>query len=256
MSTLDIVRIPALRDNYLWLIRCRQTGTTGIVDPAEAPPVDAELQRRGWTLDWIVNTHHHMDHVGANLELKQRHGCRVVGPGPDRDRIPGIDVTVDEGDTWSLGDAQARVHFVPGHTRGHIAYHFADSQALFCGDTIFLMGCGRLFEGTPAQMWDSMRRLRALPDDTLVCCAHEYTLSNARFALTVDGDNPALVARAEQVRQAREQGQPTVPDRLGLEKATNPFMRVDDPALAAAVGMAGAPPEAVFGEIRARKDRF
>lgn len=256
MPRLDIVRIPALRDNYLWLLHCPETGATGIVDPAEAGPVDAALSERGWTLDWILNTHHHYDHVGANLELKERHGARVVGPARDAARIPGLDHGVDEGDEFVLGACTARVHFVPAHTAGHIAYHFADSDALFCGDTVFVMGCGRLFEGTAEQMWDAMRRLRALPDETGVYCAHEYTLSNARFALTVDGDNPALVARAAQVAALREQGEATVPGTLGQEKATNPFMRADDPALARAVGLPGADPAEVLAEIRRRKDSF
>lgn len=255
MAVLEIVRLPVLRDNYVWLIRCTQTGTTGVVDPAVAEPVQAALDERGWALHWILNTHHHWDHVGANLELKEGHGARVVGPARDAERIPGIDVGVDEGDSWALGACTARVHFVPAHTRGHIAFHFPDSRALFCGDTVFVMGCGRLFEGTAAQMWDAMARLRALPDDTRVYCAHEYTLSNARFALTVDPDNAALQARAAAVARARERGEPTVPGLLGDEKATNPFMRADDPVLAAAVGLPGADPATVLGEIRTRKDQ-
>ncbi len=256
MSVLEIVRIPVLRDNYVWLLHCPQTGATAVVDPAVADPVDTALRDRGWALSAVLNTHHHMDHVGGNLDLKRRHGATVVGPAADADRIPGIDVQVADGDTWSLGGAQARVYFVPGHTRGHIAFYFAESQALFCGDTMFLMGCGRLFEGTPAQMWDSLQRLRALPDDTRVYCAHEYTQSNARFALQVDPHNDALRRRAHAVETARRHGEATVPGLLGDEKATNPFLRADQPALAHAVGLEGADAATVFGELRRRKDIF
>ncbi|RME20830.1 MAG: hydroxyacylglutathione hydrolase [Deltaproteobacteria bacterium] len=256
MSVLEIVRIPVLRDNYVWLLHCPATGATAAVDPAVAEPVDRALAARGWALSAVLNTHHHADHVGGNLALKRRHDAIVVGPAADADRIPGIDVKVGEGDTWSLGDATAHVLFVPGHTRGHIAFHFPESAALFCGDTLFLMGCGRLFEGTPAQMWDSLRRLRALPGDSRVFCAHEYTRSNARFAIQVDPHNDALRRRAEEVERARRHGHPTVPGRLDEERATNPFLRADQPALAHAVGLDGADPVEVFAELRRRKDNF
>jgi len=255
-SILEIVRIPVLQDNYVWLLRCPLTGQTGVVDPAEAAPVEAALAQRGWTLDWILNTHHHWDHTGANVELKARSGARIVGPARDAARIPGMDLGVDEGDRFDLGACPATVHFVPAHTAGDVAFHFPASRALFCGDTIFLMGCGRLLEGTPAMLWDAMLRLRALPGDTWVYCAHEYTVANARFALTVDPGNPALRARAQAVEAQRGRGEPTVPGLLCEERATNPFMRADDPALAAAVEMVGAPPAEVLGALRARKDRF
>jgi hydroxyacylglutathione hydrolase len=180
----------------------------------------------------------------------------VVGPKPDRERIPGIDVEVDDGDRYRFGATDAEVFFVPGHTRGHIAYWFPGSNALFCGDTLFALGCGRLFEGTPEQMWTSLSRLRALPPETRVYCAHEYTQANARFALSVDGGNQALVRRAEQIDRLRADGQPTVPSTLGQEVATNPFLRADDPELADAVGLAGAEPVEVFAEVRQRKDNF
>jgi hydroxyacylglutathione hydrolase len=251
---LDIVRIPVLKDNYLWLLR--SGGAVAIVDPAVDGPVDAELAARGWRLTHILNTHHHNDHVGANLALKARHGCTIVGPRADRERIPGIDVALGEGETYALGDARARVFDVPGHTRGHIAYWFEAERALFCGDTLFALGCGRLFEGTPAQMWSSLLKLRALPDDTRVHCAHEYTQSNARFALSVDADNAALRDRARGVDAARAEGRATVPSLLGEEKATNPFLRADNPDLARAAGLAGGPAVEVFAAIRAAKDRF
>lgn len=251
---LDIVRVPVLKDNYVWLVKAG--ADLAVVDPAVDGPVEAVLAARGWRLTHILNTHHHNDHVGANLALKARHGCTIVGPRADRDRIPGLDVEVGEGETYALGGRQARVFDVPGHTRGHIAYWFEADGALFCGDTLFALGCGRLFEGTPAQMWDSLSKLRALPDDTRVHCAHEYTQSNARFALSVDPENAALRARARSVDEARARDEATVPSRLGDEKATNPFLRADDPVLARAMGLAGRPPAEVFAAIRAAKDRF
>ncbi len=251
---LDVVRIPVLKDNYVWLLRSGDA--VAAVDPAVDGPVEDELAARGWRLTHILNTHHHNDHVGANLVLKARHGLTIVGPRADRDRIPGIDIEVGDGETYVLGGAAARVFDVPGHTRGHIAYWFEAAGALFCGDTLFALGCGRLFEGTPAQMWASLLKLRALPDGTKVHCAHEYTQSNARFALSVDPGNAALRARARSVDEARAAGRATVPSALGEEKATNPFLRADDPAFARAMGLAGRPPAEVFAAIRAAKDRF
>ena len=253
---LDIHRIPVLKDNYVWLVHEPGAGLTAGVDPAVAEPVEAALRRQGWRLTHILNTHHHGDHTGANLALKVAHGCTIVGPAADRDRIPGIDVAVADGDRYALGGAVAEVFDVPGHTRGHIAFWFAADGALFCGDTLFAMGCGRLFEGTPAQMWRSLGKLKALPGAARVFCAHEYTQSNARFALTVDGGNPALVRRAAEVDALRAAGEPTVPSTIALERATNPFLRADDPALAAAVGLPADDPVAVFAEVRRRKDSF
>jgi hydroxyacylglutathione hydrolase len=253
---LDIHRIPVLKDNYVWLVHEPGAGLTAVVDPAVAEPVEAALRRQGWRLTHILNTHHHGDHTGANLALKAAHGCTIVGPAADRDRIPGIDVAVADGDRYALGGAVAEVFDVPGHTRGHIAFWFAADGALFCGDTLFAMGCGRLFEGTPAQMWRSLGKLKALPGAARVFCAHEYTQSNARFALTVDGGNPALVRRAAEVDALRAAGEPTVPSTIALERATNPFLRADDPALAAAVGLPADDPVAVFAEVRRRKDSF
>ncbi|SME91840.1 hydroxyacylglutathione hydrolase [Tistlia consotensis] len=256
MAELDIHQIPVLNDNYVYLARCRATGMTAVVDPAVAGPVLAEAGRLGWTITHILNTHHHGDHVGGNREIVASTGCTVVGPRADRDRIPGISVAVDEGDVYRLGECEAKVFFVPGHTRGHIAYWFPESNALFCGDTLFALGCGRLFEGTPEQMWRSLSKLRTLPPETRVYCAHEYTQANARFALSVDGGNAALKARAEEIDAARAAGRPTVPSLLELERRTNPFLRADEPALAAAVGLAGKDPVAVFAEVRHRKDVF
>lgn len=253
--TLEIQQIPALRDNYIYLLREPKSGAVGAVDPSEAAPVLAALSSRGWTLTHVINTHHHPDHTGGNLELKAATNAIVVGPLADKGRIPGIDVAVGDGDTFRFGDEAATVYDVPGHTRGHIAYWFKDSQALFSGDTLFLMGCGRLFEGTPQQMWTSLSKLKAMPPATRVYCGHEYTQANARFALTVEPKNEALVARAKRVDAARAAGQSTVPGTMADELATNPFLRADVPDLQRAMG---APGDAVatFAAIRKAKDNF
>jgi len=253
---LDIRQIPVLNDNYVYLVHEPESAATAVVDPAVAAPVLAEAERLGWKITHILNTHHHGDHVGGNKEIQAATGCTIVGPRADTARIPGIQVEVGDGDSYALGAAKAQVFDVPGHTSGHIAYWFEADDALFCGDTIFALGCGRVFEGTHQQMWDSLSKLRALPDSARVFCAHEYTQANARFALSVDGANPDLKQRAEAVDAARARGEPTVPSRLGEEKRTNPFLRADDPALAAALGLAGETPVRVFSEVRTRKDNF
>ncbi len=255
--TLQIEHVMCLRDNYVWLLKEPTAGTVAAVDPSEAGPVGAALKRLGWRLTHILNTHHHADHTGGNLALKEASGCKIVGPRADRDRIPGIDLALGEGDTYWFGAEMGRIFDIPGHTRGHIAFWFAQSSALFCGDTLFTLGCGRLFEGTPAQMWDSLGKLRRLPGQTRVFCGHEYTQANARFALNLDPDNAALRARASAVDAARAKGLATVPASLAEECATNPFLRADRPELARAVGLGpGADPVGVFAAIRAAKDRF
>jgi hydroxyacylglutathione hydrolase len=222
---LDIVRIPVLSDNYVWLVHEATSGETMVVDPAVAPPVFAEAEQRGWKITQIWNTHWHPDHTGGNAEIKAATGCTITGPAAEAARIPTLDVQVKEGDVVRLGSVEAEVIDVPAHTAGHIAYHFATEHAAFVGDTLFAMGCGRLFEGTAEQMYSNMRKLEALGDDTAIYCAHEYTLSNGRFALTVEPGNIDLIERVNEVTAMRERGEATVPTSIALERATNPFMR-------------------------------
>ncbi len=256
MAALEIVLVPALSDNYVYLAHDKDTGDTAVIDPAEAAPVEAALKRQGWKLTQILNTHHHADHINGNQELKAKWNCPIVGPRAELQRIPDMDVLVSEGDTYSVGTQTATVIETPGHTTGHIAFHFPESNALFCGDTLFVLGCGRMFEGNPPGFWDLLCKLRALPDETRIYCGHEYTQSNARFAVAVDPDNAALKSRAAEIDALRADDKPTIPSTLGDERGVNPFLRADDPALQAAVGMDGADPTAVFAEIRKRKDNF
>ncbi|WP_299441561.1 hydroxyacylglutathione hydrolase [uncultured Rhodospira sp.] len=256
MAALIIDLVPVLNDNYVHLLHEPDSGETAAVDPAVAGPVLDAVEQRGWRLTHVLVTHHHHDHTGGIPEVKRATGCTVIGNRNDARRIPGLDVGVVDGDSVRLGDQEARVFDTPGHTVGHIAYWFKDSKALFCGDTLFSIGCGRLFEGSPAQMWRALSTLRDLPADTRVYCAHEYTQSNIRFALSVDPDNAALKARAEDVEGLRATRRPSVPSVLGDEIAANPFLRADDPALADRLGLAGADPVTVLADIRGRKDRF
>ena len=253
---MQIALVPLLTDNYGYLLHEPTSGETGIVDPSEAAPVLAAARERGWRLTHILNTHHHHDHTGGNLDLKQATGAAIVGPAPDRARIPGIDIALEEGETFRLGGAAAEILFIPGHTRGHIAFHFCGEKAVFCGDTLFSLGCGRMFEGTAPMMWASLDKLRRLPAETRIYCGHEYTAANARFAVSIDPDNEALRRREGAVAALRGRGEPTIPSTMGEERAANPFLRADDPGLAAAIGLPDAPPSEVFGEIRRRKDNF
>jgi len=256
MSKLEIHQIPVLNDNYLYLFKDPDTNNVGIVDPAVADPVLEKLDALGWTLTHIINTHHHMDHTGANLELKSKTGCVIVGAKCDANRIPGIEILLEDGDSFEFGSQTAKIFEVPGHTIGHIAYWFEESAALFCGDTLFALGCGRLFEGSPAQMWDSLKRFRDLPDQTQIYCAHEYTEANARFAITVEPQNKALELRFADILEKRANNIPTVPSTIAEEKATNPFMRPDSADLQSTLGMIGADLVGVFTETRRRKDSF
>lgn len=252
----EIVSIPCLADNYAFLAHDAKTGDTALIDAPEAAPVLAELKARGWRLSHVLLTHHHYDHVDGLAEVLAEHPAQVIGAAADAHRLPPLDRAVTPGERFGFGGEQVSVIDVSGHTVGHIAFHFPDSRAVFTGDSLMALGCGRLFEGDAPQMWASLSRLAALPGDTLVCSGHEYTQANARFAVTVDPDNPDLAARVRDIDAARKRGEPTVPSLLSLELATNPFLRAADPRVQRAVGMEGADPAAVFAEVRARKDRF
>jgi hydroxyacylglutathione hydrolase len=253
---LEIVQLPVLSDNYVYLLHDAAAGATAAVDPAVAAPVLTELAARGWTLTHILNTHHHGDHVGGNLDLQRATGCAVVGARRDRTRIPGIDIEVGEGDEIAIGTSRARVFETPGHTHGHIVFWFEAAQALFCGDTLFTMGCGMLFEGTAAEMWRSLSRILELPDATRIYCAHEYSLENGQFALTLEPENDALRRRMTKVQRLSAAHRPTVPATLAEERATNPFLRATSPELQRSLHLIGAEPVQVFAKIRLLRDDF
>lgn len=239
---IEVVRIPALSDNYIWLAHDDASGETIVVDPAQADPVLAAAEARGWRITAIWNTHWHPDHTGGNAAIRDATGCTIIAPAAEAAKIPTADRLVAEGDIVMLGAHAATVLEVPAHTAGHIAYHLPDSDIVFVGDTLFAMGCGRLFEGTAEQMFANMQRLSALPADTTVYCAHEYTESNGRYALVAEPDNAAIADRMNEVVTLRAQGLPTVPTTIALERATNPFMRASNAAQLA--------------ERRAAKDNF
>jgi hydroxyacylglutathione hydrolase len=243
-------------DNFGVLIHDPASGLTAAIDAPEEAPIRARLAAKGWHLDAIFTTHHHGDHVEGNLGLKADFGCQITGPAAEADRSPGIDRRVAGGDTLMFGDIEFRVIDTPGHTLGHVSYWLQGEAIAFTADTLFAMGCGRVFEGTPEMMYASLEKLRALPDETVVYCGHEYTETNARFALTVDPDNPELHYRYEAVKRLVAAGRPTLPTTIALEKQTNPYFRVDDPAIRKRLGMEQAAPAAVFAEIRKRKDAF
>ena len=241
-STLEIVAVPAFADNYLWLIHDSDSGETAVVDPGDPAPVLAEAVRRGWTIGKVLNTHWHPDHTGGNLAIKQATGAQIIGPAGENGRVPGLDVSLKEGDRISLGGHGAELWEVPGHTLGHIAYVFHDDGVAFVGDTMFAMGCGRLFEGTPEQMHRSLSRLAQLPEDTRLYCAHEYTLANARFAAHAFPANKAIADRLRHVERERSDARSTVPTTVREERATNPFLLAENVEQ--------------FGDLRARKDSF
>lgn len=253
--TAQIHLFNCLSDNFGVLVHDPATGATASIDAPEAAPVEAALRQTGWKLSDILVTHHHGDHTGGIAELKKRHNCRVVAPRNEASRIPAVDETVGEGDTVKVGSLSAQVIDTPGHTAGEITYWFPEDKLAFVGDTLFSIGCGRVIEGTPEMMWQSLDKLRKLPDDTQLYCGHEYTLANIKFALTIEPDNAALAARAKETDSQRAAGKPTIPTTMGEEKTINPFLRADVPAVAAAVGLAGKPPAQVFAEIRERKNR-
>jgi hydroxyacylglutathione hydrolase len=249
---MQIEIVPCLSDNYAYLVK--EGEHCAVVDPSEAAPVNAALDRLGWEPAYILNTHHHNDHTGGNLELKKEYAATVIGPGKDAARIPGLDIGVDEASGWEFAGLKVRVLEVPGHTRGGITF-VIDGNA-FTGDTLFSLGCGRLFEGDALMMWASLSKLMTLPDATRIYCGHEYTENNGRFALTLEPGNTALGARMTEVKNARAEGWPTIPSTIGQEKKTNPFLRPDSWEIRKTLGMTDASDAEVFGEIRKRKDNF
>ncbi len=256
MSNLQIEQFTARSDNFGVLIHDPDAGLTASIDaPEEAAILDA-LKRRGWKLTHIFTTHHHGDHVEANLALKKRFGAEIIGPADERSKIPGIDRAVKHGERFAFGNFEVEVISTPGHTAGEISYYIPNGRVVFTGDTLFSLGCGRLFEGTPSTMFQSLQRLMALPGETQVYCGHEYSESNARFALTIDPDNSALKERAKEIMALRESSLPTLPTTILREMATNPFLRAHDPVIRKNLKMENASDEAVFAEIRKRKDVF
>lgn len=245
-----------LKDNFGALLHDPASGRTAAIDAPEAAPVEAALAATGWKLTDILVTHHHRDHTGGIEELKDRYRCRVVAPDGEAGAIPGVDETMREGGSVRVGTIEGRVIATPGHTAAPATLYFAADKLVFAGDTLFSIGCGRVIEGSMDEMWQSMLKLRALPDDTMLYCGHEYTLANIRFAKTIEPTNRALAAREQTVTQLLAAGKPTAPSLMGEEKQANPFLRADLPDVAKAVGMAGAPAAAVFAEIRTRKNKF
>ena len=241
-SGLEIVAVPAFADNYLWLVHDRDSGETAVVDPGDPTPVLAEAERRGWRISKILNTHWHPDHTGGNLAIKDASGATIIGPSGENGRVPGLDVALSEGDRIRIGAHEAEVWEVPGHTLGHIAYIFSDDGVAFVGDTMFAMGCGRLFEGTADQMHHSLGRIAGLPDSTKLYCAHEYTLSNAQFAAHAFPENKDIADRLRHVEMERSNARSTVPTTVGDERATNPFLLADSVEQ--------------FADLRAKKDNF
>src|SRR4051812_36765522 len=253
--TAQIHLFPCLQDNFGVLLHDSESGATAAIDAPEAAPVEAALKATGWRLTDILVTHHHGDHVGGIAELKQKYNCRVVAPHDKTAKIPHVDVRVSQGDVVKVGTLLARVLETPGHTLDHITYVFDDDKALFAADTLFSIGCGRIFEGTYPMMWDSLLKLRALPDDFRLYCGHEYTAANVKFALTIEPNNPDPKVRAEEVARLRAAVKPTIPTLLGDEKKANVFLRADEPAVAASVHLKGAGAAEVFGELRERKNK-
>ena len=245
-----------LQDNYGVLVHDPSTGATAAIDAPEAGPVEAALQGNGWKLTDILVTHHHGDHTGGIAALKKQYGCRVVAPRGEAEKIPEVDETVKEGDTVKVGNLAAHVLETPGHTLGHIAYWFHGDKMAFVGDTLFSIGCGRVIEGNPEMMWRSLAKLRDLPGDTRIFCGHEYTQANIRFALTIEPNNKALLARAAQVDKLVAEKKLTIPSTMAEEREANCFLRADVPEVAASVGLSGKPPAEVFAEVRARKNKF
>ena len=254
--TLTLVTIPCREDNYAFLLHDTATGQTALADAPEAAPILAELKLRDWRLSHLLITHHHYDHVDGVEELREAFAPQVIGAEADAHRLPQLDLAVSDGDRFDFAGHEVQVMDVSGHTVGHVAFHIPAAQAVFTGDSLMALGCGRLFEGSAPQMWESLSKLAALPPETQVCSGHEYTAANAAFAVTIEPDNAALAQRQADIAEARAAGLPTVPSALSLELATNPFLRAHLPEVKSAIGMEGAADAEVFAEIRKRKDNF
>ena len=253
---LEVFMFPCLSDNYGFLIHDPVENLTATVDTPEVSAIEGAVNQKGWKLTHIINTHHHYDHAGGNLELKKKTNCTIIGPLQDKDRIPGIDLAIEHGQEFKFGSFEVKGFHTPGHTTGHMVYYFESEKIAFVGDTIFAMGCGRLFEGTPQQMLESLDLIMSWPDETMLYCAHEYTQTNAEFAITVDGRNKDLIERKSEIEALRKDLIPTVPTQLQLEKKTNPFLRSDDHEIRLELGMIESSRTEVFAEIRNRKDQF
>lgn len=253
---LTLVTVPCLKDNYAYILRDGETGAVAVVDVPDAAPIIEALSLRGWPLHQIFLTHHHWDHIDGVAALVAATGAQVIGAAADAHRLPPLDTALSEGNTVSVGSETGNVIEVYGHTIGHIAFHFPASALAFTADSLMAMGCGRLFEGTPAQMWDSLSKLAKLPPGTLICSGHEYTASNMRFALALEPDNPDLILRNDRINAARSQGLATVPSRLADELATNPFLRANTAQMKAVLGTPNATSAEAFADLRARKDSF
>ena len=239
---LEVFQLPVLEDNYIYILKDEDAGKTAVVDPALAEPVNRFLQKKNWNLDFILNTHHHWDHTGGNQELKKKWGCLTAGFALDAHRIPGIDILLKQGEVFNMGNSPARILFLPGHTLGHIAFWFFEEKKLFCGDTLFAMGCGRLFEGSYRQMFHSLQQIKKLPPDTEVYCAHEYTEKNGRFALSIDFENPYLKKRMKEVKILRNKNKASIPFLLSEDMKTNPFLKANDLS--------------AFKDLRIKRDSF
>lgn len=255
MAQLEIHQFPCLDDNYGVLIRDSETGVVASIDAPSADSVRDALKEKGWALTHILTTHYHWDHTDGNLQLKSETGCKIIGPRPEASKVPGIDEQVGEGDSFKFGSFDVKVFETPGHTAGHIVFWIPEASVAFVGDTLFAMGCGRVNEGSMAEMWSGIEKVAKLPPETMLYCGHEYTIANAKFALTVEPGNEALQARAKEVEALRAAGKPTLPTKLADELATNPFIRADSPEIRKVIGMENASNAEVFGEVRERKNR-
>jgi hydroxyacylglutathione hydrolase len=255
MTEMCIVQIPCLADNYCVLLHAPGRDETLAIDAPEAAPIEAALRQRNWRLSEILVTHHHGDHTGGCRALTEAYNCRITGPEAEADRVPGLTRAVHEGSVLSFAGLEVRVLETPGHTLGHVSYYIPGISTVFTGDTLFAMGCGRIFEGDAQTMYASLRKIAALPADTQIYCGHEYTLANARFALSVEPENPQLVERVKEIETRRAAGQATLPSSVALETATNPFLRSHSAAIRARLGLVGAPNWQVFARLRELKNK-